>query len=544
MPTSRRWSSPRQRPLSTPMCWPPGSGGWPCVHRADALAAICADRTAVAVAGTHGKTTTSALLATILAGAGRDPGWVVGAGIPGLGRSATWGGAGPLVVEADESDGTFLALGADGGHRHQRRARPPRALGRRGRAPGRVRALRDGARRVQRCSALDDPGAAALVARGRRSGHLRHGPGSDYRIDDVAAEGTGVAFQLAPRRRARCRSPCRGPRRSTTPATRPPRWPWPTGSGCPWPTAAAALGRVPRGGPALRGTGRGGRRDAASTATTTCPRRWRPRWRPPRPGRWGRVVCCFQPHRYSRTAGARADASPMPSPTPTCSPSPTSTPAGEAPRPGVIGQARRGRGARRPPVAAGGLAAQPLDDVVAVPRVRRSRPGDLCLTLGAGDLTTVPDRVLAASARPGAPVSDAGGRSTTSPAGSARWSTRDVPLGPLTTYRVGGPAALLAGSTTTADARRRGARAVAATGRRRARRRQGLQPAGRRRRLRRAGRRARRRVRRGRHRRHHACAPAGRRPSRWWPAARVAAGLDRLRVGGRRAGLDRRRRCG
>src|SRR3546814_1474617 len=59
-----------------------------------------------------GKTTTSAMLATILEGSGRGPGWVVGAAVAGLGRSAAWGGPGPLVVEADESDGTFLAVGA------------------------------------------------------------------------------------------------------------------------------------------------------------------------------------------------------------------------------------------------------------------------------------------------------------------------------------------------------------------------------------------------------------------------------------------------
>src|SRR3546814_4556900 len=45
-------------------------------------------------------------------GSGREPGWVVGAAVAGLGRSAAWGGPGPLVVEADESDGTFLAVGA------------------------------------------------------------------------------------------------------------------------------------------------------------------------------------------------------------------------------------------------------------------------------------------------------------------------------------------------------------------------------------------------------------------------------------------------
>ncbi|MEO7572774.1 MAG: Mur ligase domain-containing protein, partial [Acidimicrobiales bacterium] len=85
----------------------------PILHRSIALAELCGRRRTLAVAGTHGKTTTSALLATLLAGAGLHPGWVVGASVAGLGRSAAWGGDGPLVVEADESDGTFLALGAE-----------------------------------------------------------------------------------------------------------------------------------------------------------------------------------------------------------------------------------------------------------------------------------------------------------------------------------------------------------------------------------------------------------------------------------------------
>ncbi|HKE75845.1 MAG TPA: Mur ligase domain-containing protein, partial [Acidimicrobiales bacterium] len=88
------------------------AGGVSVVHRSGALAGLTRERTTVAVAGTHGKTTTSALVTTILAGTGRRPGWVVGAAIDHLGRSAAWGGDGPLVVEADESDGTFLALGA------------------------------------------------------------------------------------------------------------------------------------------------------------------------------------------------------------------------------------------------------------------------------------------------------------------------------------------------------------------------------------------------------------------------------------------------
>src|SRR3546814_16367329 len=54
------------------------AAGAPVLHRSAALGAICAERLTLAVAGTPGKTTTSAMLATILEGSGRAPGWVVG----------------------------------------------------------------------------------------------------------------------------------------------------------------------------------------------------------------------------------------------------------------------------------------------------------------------------------------------------------------------------------------------------------------------------------------------------------------------------------
>lgn len=82
------------------------------VDRAGILAAICARRPTVAVSGTHGKTSTSAMLATLLDGAGTDPSFLVGAVPLGLGIAARWSGDGVFVVEADESDGTFLRLGA------------------------------------------------------------------------------------------------------------------------------------------------------------------------------------------------------------------------------------------------------------------------------------------------------------------------------------------------------------------------------------------------------------------------------------------------
>ncbi len=68
-------------------------------------------RTIIAVAGTHGKTTTTAMIAWVLQQAGRDPGFLVGSESPDLGTNARWGSpAAPLVIEADEYGRAFLAL--------------------------------------------------------------------------------------------------------------------------------------------------------------------------------------------------------------------------------------------------------------------------------------------------------------------------------------------------------------------------------------------------------------------------------------------------
>lgn len=77
-------------------------------HRSAALAALMLQRTGVAVGGTHGKTTTTAMLATTLAGAGGDPSYVIGAPLASSGRSSKLGRGEVFVVEADESDGSFL----------------------------------------------------------------------------------------------------------------------------------------------------------------------------------------------------------------------------------------------------------------------------------------------------------------------------------------------------------------------------------------------------------------------------------------------------
>jgi UDP-N-acetylmuramate--alanine ligase len=85
------------------------------VHRGELLAELCARKRLIAVAGTHGKTTTAAMLAWALRESGADPAFFVGGEIPGLGpdgaaANAGWGEGEWVVAEADESDGSFLRL--------------------------------------------------------------------------------------------------------------------------------------------------------------------------------------------------------------------------------------------------------------------------------------------------------------------------------------------------------------------------------------------------------------------------------------------------
>ncbi|HTZ88370.1 MAG TPA: Mur ligase domain-containing protein, partial [Solirubrobacteraceae bacterium] len=80
------------------------------LSRADLLGELSALRRTIAVAGTHGKTTTSSMLAHALRAAGMDPGWLVGAPIGGGLANAHWSEGEWLVIEADESDRSMLSL--------------------------------------------------------------------------------------------------------------------------------------------------------------------------------------------------------------------------------------------------------------------------------------------------------------------------------------------------------------------------------------------------------------------------------------------------
>ncbi|ATQ68390.1 MULTISPECIES: UDP-N-acetylmuramate--L-alanine ligase [Methylosinus] len=85
----------------------------PVVKRAEMLAELMRDKRCVAVAGTHGKTTTTSLVATLLDAGGLDPTVVNGGIINAYGTNARPGAGEWMVVEADESDGTFLKLPAE-----------------------------------------------------------------------------------------------------------------------------------------------------------------------------------------------------------------------------------------------------------------------------------------------------------------------------------------------------------------------------------------------------------------------------------------------
>jgi UDP-N-acetylmuramate--alanine ligase len=85
----------------------------PIVRRAEMLAEIMRFKTAIAIGGTHGKTTTTTLVATLLDAGNLDPTVINGGIINAYGTNARLGGGEWMVVEADESDGTFVKLPAD-----------------------------------------------------------------------------------------------------------------------------------------------------------------------------------------------------------------------------------------------------------------------------------------------------------------------------------------------------------------------------------------------------------------------------------------------
>src|SRR4051794_34291229 len=87
--------------------------GLPDLPRAELLAQLSALKQTIAVAGAHGKTTTTSMAAHVLLELGMEPAYLIGGDLRSTGRNADWGSGDWLVVEADESDRSMLSLDVD-----------------------------------------------------------------------------------------------------------------------------------------------------------------------------------------------------------------------------------------------------------------------------------------------------------------------------------------------------------------------------------------------------------------------------------------------
>ena len=174
----------------------------PLWHRSDALAYLMENRTGIAIAGTHGKTTTTSMTATALERLGEDPSYVIGGVLGVSGKSAKDGTGAAFIIEADESDGSFLRYQADIGVITNVEAEH---LDHYGDWAGVRQAF------VQFCSQIhdrggtviirsDDPGAADITAELRERGvHLvtfGFSSEADVAIIDFADSPQGAQFRL------------------------------------------------------------------------------------------------------------------------------------------------------------------------------------------------------------------------------------------------------------------------------------------------------------------------------------------------------------
>jgi UDP-N-acetylmuramate--alanine ligase len=176
------------------------------LHRSAALGSLMLGRRGIAVAGTHGKTTTTAMIARVLSGCGFDPSFVIGGALTGSTTGGHLGSGDIMVIEADESDGSFLQ------YPHQIAVVTnidPDHLSNWGSATnyadGFLRfATADSVRLL--VTGADDSGAVALAERVRlRTGSGLPGPAvmtfgtsayADVQIVDVSLAGTGSSFEL------------------------------------------------------------------------------------------------------------------------------------------------------------------------------------------------------------------------------------------------------------------------------------------------------------------------------------------------------------
>lgn len=170
--------------------------GLPLLTRGEALAALVAEQHSIVVAGTHGKTTTTSMIVTVLRSAGRDPTYLIGGGLNDAGTNAKLGRGDLIVAESDESDGSFLLL------------EPNIAVVTNIEADhldhwGALEAIRDAFRaflgRVKQGGAMTVPAfdeELVNLARGSERGSIAFGDGGDVAAADVSSYSEGVGFRL------------------------------------------------------------------------------------------------------------------------------------------------------------------------------------------------------------------------------------------------------------------------------------------------------------------------------------------------------------
>jgi UDP-N-acetylmuramate--alanine ligase len=366
-------------PPTNPEVVAAGRRGIPVFRRAETLAAIAATRRTVAVTGTHGKTTTSSMLALVLVEAGLRPSFIIGGELNEIGTGAAWADGEWFVVEADESDGTFLELGAEAvlvGNVEPDHLEHYGGFEQLVAAFDRFLAATPG----PRVACADDPVAARLAA---AHGAVTYGTAeaADYRMVGVERSRAGVSFSVVHGGAVlgSVRLPIPGVHNARNACG---ALVLATLLGAPFEAAVRALARYA--GVARRFEFRG-ERDGVTFVDDYAhlPAEVQAALAAAADGGWKRIVCVFQPHRYSRTAslGATfADAfvgADVVVVTDVYS-------AGETPRPGVTGKL----------IVDAVLDAHPSARVIWLParhelaaQLRRVlAPGDLCLTLGAGDI--------------------------------------------------------------------------------------------------------------------------------------------------------------
>ena len=174
-----------------------GALGVPVVRRADALSQAVAGGTVVAVAGTHGKTTTTVMVTEALAAAGRDPTGLAGGRVARWGGNARVGGTELYVVEADEFDRAFLSLAPTVAVVNNVEADHLECYD--GSVAALERAFAEFAGRARRVIAGgDDPGAQRVMAAvGAPVWRVGLGADADVRITEVALDEAGSTARIA-----------------------------------------------------------------------------------------------------------------------------------------------------------------------------------------------------------------------------------------------------------------------------------------------------------------------------------------------------------